>query len=315
MEFGADGGGIFLAVETFAITGVTGQVGGLVARRLARLGHQTPAGARLRLLARTEQGATELAEEVARETARTQVTVAGAEYRDAGAMRRALAGTTTLFLVSGRESADRVTEHLTAVDAAKAAGVRRIVYLSFVGAGPEATFTFARDHWHTEQHIRRTGLRFTILRDNLYLGQLPLFCGDDGVIRAPAGDGRTAAVAHEDIADVAAAVLTTDGYGGQTLNLTGPAALSLDEVAAELTRVAGREIRYQPETLDEAYESRGHYGAPQFEVDGWVTSYVAIARGDLAEVTPDVERVAGHRPRSFAEYLAAHPESYRRLKG
>ena len=74
----------------------------------------------------------------------------------------------TLFLVSGRESANRLAEHRSAVDAAVRAGVQRIVYLSFLGAAADCTFTFGRDHWHTEQHITATGLRHTFLRDSLY---------------------------------------------------------------------------------------------------------------------------------------------------
>lgn len=227
-------------------------------------------------------------------------------------MRRALADASTLFLVSGRESADRVGEHLSAIDAAVAVGVERIVYLSFVGAAPDTTFTFGRDHWHTEEHIRATGLRFTFLRDNFYQSSLAQFPGEDGVIRGPAGDGRVAAIGHDDIADVAVAVLSghavlsgQQGHDGATYNLTGPDALTLYEVAEELSRATGRPIRYQPETIDEAYASRAVYRAPAFEVAGWVTSYVAIAVGDLAAVTDDVQRVTGHRPQSFAEFLAS----------
>jgi NAD(P)H dehydrogenase (quinone) len=85
--------------------------------------------------------------------------------------------------------------------------VAHLVYISFYGAAPDATFTLARDHWQTEQHIRERGLTFTFLRDNLYADFIPLMPGADGVIRGPAGDGRVAAVAQDDIADVATATL------------------------------------------------------------------------------------------------------------
>ena len=262
-------------MELVAVTGATGQVGSRVARRLAST------GAPMRQ-------------------------VVGVQYRDGEAMRGALDGATTLFLVSGRESADRVGEHLSAIDAAVAAGVERIVYLSFVGATPDTTFTFGRDHWHTEEYIRASGLRFTFLRDNFYQSSLAQFPGEDGVIRGPAGDGRVAAIGHDDIADVAVAVLGGhEDHDGATYNLTGPEALTLHEVAEELRRATGRPIRYQPETIEEAYASRAIYRAPDFEVAGWVTSYVAIAVGDLAAVTHDVQRVAGHRPQSFAEFLTS----------
>ena len=95
-------------------------------------------------------------------------------YDDRAAMTEAFRGAQTVFLVSGRESADRVAEHTSAVDAAVDAGVERIVYTSFLRASPDATFTFARDHYATEQHIRGTGLGFTFLRDSMYADFVPL---------------------------------------------------------------------------------------------------------------------------------------------
>jgi uncharacterized protein YbjT (DUF2867 family) len=137
--------------------------------------------------------------------------------------------------------------------------------------------------------------------------------GPDGVIRGPAGDGRVAAVARDDIADVAVAALVGGGHEGRSYDLTGPEALTLAEAAEELSRAAGQPIRYQAETLEEAYASRASYGAPGWEVDGWVTTYVAIANGDLEQVSGDVAAVAGHPPMRLAEFLRSNPESYRHL--
>ena len=107
---------------------------------------------------------------------------------------------------SGSETPDRVDKHRAFVGAAAAAGIEHVVYVSFYGAAADATFTLARDHWSTEQHIRASGLRWTFLRDNLYLDFFPAMVGDDGMIRGPAGSGRVAAVAQNDIADVATAI-------------------------------------------------------------------------------------------------------------
>lgn len=222
-----------------------------------------------------------------------------ADYADRAGMVRALEGGRTLFLVSGREDPDRVRAHRTAVDAAVETGIERIVYLSFAGAAPDCTFTFGRDHWHTEQYIRATGLRFTFLRDNFYLEMIPRLAGADGVIRGPGGDGRVAAVSYDDIAACAVAVLQGDGHDGVTYTLTGPEAFSLHEAARTLG------LTYVPETVAEAYASRAHYGAPDFEMAGWVTSYEAIANGELAEVTGDVEALTGRRPRSLRDMIDA----------
>ena len=147
--------------------------------------------------------------------------VAQASYADAAAARAALAGIDTLFMVSGAEDPNRLAAHLTFVDAAAAAGVRRIVYTSFFGAGPDSTFLLARDHWYTETADPRLGLAFTFLRDNLYADVFLDFAGPEGVLRGPAGDGRVAAVARADVIDVAVAVLRGRGAGDRRPRTTG----------------------------------------------------------------------------------------------
>jgi uncharacterized protein YbjT (DUF2867 family) len=218
-------------------------------------------------------------------------------------------------MVSASEDPDRLTLHGNVVDAAADAGVERVVYTSFFGAAPDCTFTFGRDHWHAEQRIRASGLRHTFLRDNLYIDFLPLMVGADGVIRGPAGDGRVAVVARDDIADVAAAVLLEGGdrHDGRSYDLTGPEALTMAEAAQRLSELAGRTVTYHPETLEEAYASRASYGAPDWEVDGWVTTYVAIANGELEAVSGDVAAVAGHPPMGLDDFLRRNPDSLRRL--
>ena len=284
-------------MAALAVTGVTGGLGGRVARRLA------DRGVAQRLVVRDPSRAPQL----------PGAEVVRAHYGDGEAMRRALDGVDTLFLVSASEAFDRVRLHTGAVDAALAAGVQRIVYTSFLASSADATFTFARDHWHTEEHLRQTGVRHTVLRDNLYLDFVPRFVGGDGVIRGPGGDGRVAAVARDDIADVAAAVLLGDGHDGRTYDLTGPAAFTLRQAAEELSRVSGRTITYHAESIEEAYASRAGYGAPHWEVTGWVTTYVAIAVGDLEAVSDDVAGLAGHPPMDLAEFLRRNPDSHRHL--
>lgn len=272
-----------------ATTGATGTIGGGVARRLAA------AGIEQRLVVRDPGRAPRL----------PGATVAEADYGDGRAARRALDGIRTVFFVSGSEAADRRAQHRTFIDAAAASGVDHVVYLSFYGAAPDATFTLARDHWATEEHIRERGLTGTFLRDNLYLDVLPHFAGEDGLLRGPAADGRVAAVAQADVVDVAAAILTDPGpHAGRTYDLTGPEALTLEEVAATLTQETGRDVRYVPETLDEAYASRAAYGAEDWQVEAWVSTYAAIAAGELEGVTDDVATLTGHAPRSLVEVLA-----------
>jgi NAD(P)H dehydrogenase (quinone) len=279
------------------VTGSTGQLGSRIARLLA------DSGVPQRLLVR----------DPARAPSLPGAEVAQAAYGEHAALLNALDGVDTLMLLSATESADRVALHKATVDAAVAAGVRRIVYTSFAGAAPGATFTFARDHWHTEQHLRASGVRHTFLRDSLYLDYFPLFVGADGVIRGPAGDGRVAGVARDDVADVVVAVLLGDGHDGRSYDVTGPEAFSFQQAAEELSRATGRAVAYHPEALEEAYASRASYGAPHWEVTGWVTTYAAVAAGELDVVSDTVDTVAGHPPMGLAEFLRRNPASYAHL--
>jgi NAD(P)H dehydrogenase (quinone) len=280
-----------------AVTGATGQIGRRVARRLAS------AGIPQRLVVRDVARAPELA----------GAEVAQASYDDRAALVRAFTGIDTLFLVSASEDADRVRQHINALDAAAEAGVERVVYLSFLAAAPDATFTFARDHAATERHARELGLRHTFLRDAFYTDFLPTLAGADGVIRGPAGDGAFTPVTRDDVADVAAAVLRSGAYDGATLDVTGPDRLTMGQLAALLTDVCGRPVRYAEETLEEAYASRASYGAPPFEVDGWVSTYAAVAAGELDVLSSTVRDVTGREPAGVREFLERNPASWQHL--
>jgi uncharacterized protein YbjT (DUF2867 family) len=270
-----------------AITGATGNIGRAVTE------HLHARGARLRLVVRDPRRAPAGASDVVRAT-----------YDDRDAAIAALRGADLLLMVSASESADRLDEHRTFVDAAADAGVGHVVYTSFIGAAPQATFTLARDHAATEEHLRASGMAWTFLRDSLYLDFLPELAGDDGVIRGPAGQGRVGAVARADVARCAAAVLVSPGtHAGRTYDLTGPEALTLAEVARTLTDVTGRATTYEEETVAQAYASRQHLGAPAWQLDAWVSTYTAIAAGELAQVTDAVEQLTGTPPTRLADLL------------
>lgn len=278
------------ALPPLAVTGSTGALGGLVARRLA------DAGVAQRLLVRDPQRAPGLPG-----AAVTRIT----GYADQADAERALAGVTTLLMVSGEEAADRLDQHRRFVDAAAAAGVRHVVYTSFFGAAADCTFTLGRDHYATEQHLRASGMEWTFLRDNFYLDFLPDIVGQDGVIRGPAADGLLSAVSRDDIAACASAVLQDPGtHAGRTFDLTGPEALSMTSVAEVLSQGLGREVRFHDETLEEAYESRKRWPAPDWQYDAWVSTYTAIAAGEVAGLSGDVEALTGRPPISLSEQLA-----------
>jgi NAD(P)H dehydrogenase (quinone) len=275
-------------MTVLAVTGSTGRVGGLVARRLG------PEVDRL----------------VVRDASRAprvdgDPEVVEASYGDLEASRRALEGVDLLLMVSAAESPVRRAEHRTFIEAATQAGVGHIVYTSFAGAAPDAIFTLGRDHFDAEQAIRASGMSWTMLRDSFYSDFFPLFAGEDGVVRGPAGEGRVAAVARADVADVAVEVLRDPGrFAGQVCTLTGPEAFSVREACARMTAALGRPYSYVEETVEEAYASRRRWSTEAFQLDAWVSTYLAIGSNQLAEVSPDVERITGHAPRTLEQSLS-----------
>src|SRR5712692_8263109 len=284
------------SIPLIGVTGSTGQLGGRVATRLAALGHPQ------RLLVRN----------LARAPRLPGAEVFQASYEDGPSMRAALSGVQTLFLVSGY-GPTRLEQHYSAIDAAVAAGVERIVYTSFLAAAPLATFTHAREHYLTEQRIRVSVRRYTFLRPSFYLDRAPRWFSNEGVIQGPAGNGTISWVSRDDIADVAVAVLTTKGHEGASYDITGAQALTLAEASEEFSRATGLPASYRPETPEEARASRAKFNPSDWELDAWVSTYVAIATGEMSVVSHTVEALTGHAPQTLADYLHQHPESYQHV--
>ncbi|GGU79569.1 nucleotide-diphosphate-sugar epimerase [Streptomyces albospinus] len=267
---------------TVAVTGVTGALGGRIAARLA--GHGVPQ----LLVGRSPDRMPELPGAQRR---------GPAAYADADAMRKALEGASTLILVSGHRTGRRLEEHATAVEAAIAVGVDRVLYVSLVGAAPAATYTNARDQWLTEQFLAGAGIRHTVLRAGFYTSTPAALANEEFVVSGPASTGRAAFVTHEDIADVITAVALDEGpcseHDGATLEITGPEALTLDEAVTRIAAATGRPYRFEPETLEDAFTRRWRLGMSGEQIETWISWYQAIERGEISVVTDVVPRLTG----------------------
>lgn len=273
---------------TIALTGVTGNLGREVARVLSEAGIST------RHLARSPERAEVF----------TNAELVEASYENSPQTREALKGVDVLFMVSAREHPQRLQQHLAFVDAAKAAGVRHIIYTSFYNAHEEATFTLARDHARTERYIQEQGFTYTFLRDNFYLDFFVDLCLTYDEIRGPAGNGVVSAVVRSDVAAVIAQIMKEPvKWENQVLNMTGPENLTMQEIVDKVGKATKKSIRYINETIEEAYQSRKAWPAEQWEYDSWVSTYTAIANGEQEGVSTDIERVLGVPPTSLEKYL------------
>ena len=270
------------------ITGVTGKLGSYVANLVDKKGiasvHLARSPERAKIYASAE--------------------IRKIVYANTPEVVEALKGIDILLMISARENPERVKEHKNFLDAAKLAGVEYIVYTSFYGADEKATFTLSRDHAQTEAYIKELGFTYTFLRDNFYLDFLIDIALENGEIRGPAGRGRVSAVARKDTSRVAAEILLNPKeWENQTLNLTGPEELSMEEIVALLSKETGKTITYVDESVEEAYESRKKWPAQTWEYDAWVSTYTAIKAGEQAGVSTDVEKVLGHPASSLFDTL------------
>lgn len=274
-------------------TDASGQVGGKVAALLAARGH------RQRLVVPEVGKAPDLQG--------AEISVL-ADESDSLAMQAALAGVDTVFLVPVRERPDRVAVHRVVVDATVAAGVRHIVYSSFLNAAPDATFTWARDHYATEEYIRSAGVPFTFLRGSVYLEVLHYAVAADQTIHAPGGDGRFAPVARDDMARVAAAVLASPAmHTGHSYDITGPATISFAELAQAFTAARGTPVGYADQEVTEALALARASGMPEWQAQGWISALHQVSTGELDLVSDTVRALTGRRPVSLAEFLGQYP--------
>jgi len=229
-----------------------------------------------------------------------------ADFGDIASLDRAMKGIERAFIVSGHaRPGERAKLHRNAFQAAARAGVKHLVYLSFQNASPHSEFPDCRDHHQSEQYLAETGVPYTSLRDNTYMDMLSVMPNDQGIIRGPAGNGRAAFVSREDVAQVAAMVLKDPEKATGLFNVTGPQAISLAEAAERLSRICGRAIRYQNETVEEARKWRSQ-GAEEWQVDTWIGSYLAIAAGEVEQTSDTVQLLTGREPMNLEAYFNSY---------
>lgn len=271
-----------------AVTGVTGNLGGMVSELCKKNGIE------VRNLARNVEKAEKLGFS----------NVFKSSYDKSEDTVKSLKGIEVLFMVSGSENPNRVQQHKDFIDAAKIAEVSHIIYLSFYNASKNSIFTLGRDHYATEEYIKENGFKYTFLRDNFYVDFFVDLCREYGEIKGPAGNGKVSAVVRSDVSEVVAKILENPGKcENQTLNMTGPEELSITEIAKTVSEYFGKEIKYIEETVEEAYESRKIWKAEQWEYDSWVSTYTAIAENEQSGISNDIEKVLGRKATSLVEYL------------
>jgi NAD(P)H dehydrogenase (quinone) len=280
------------------VTGASGHLGRLVAEEL--LDRIPPF--ELVLVTRHPEAIADLGERGA--------TVRHGDFDDPGTLVPAFEGGESLLLISTLAVGRRVPQHRAAIEAATAAGVRRLVYTSFPKpvadhpVGPIAT-----EHGETEAILQESGLEWTVLRNATYAElQVPpgALAVAGGKLYTNAGDGRLVSVSRRDCARAAAAVMTTDGHAGKTYDVTGDKALSQSELVGLLSEVSGRSVELVPVGDRMLSWGLARTGAPKPVARAIVAFGKAVREGYYDVVDPAVTKLTGVPPRSLRDVLIAH---------
>jgi uncharacterized protein YbjT (DUF2867 family)/lysophospholipase L1-like esterase len=283
-------------IMTYLIIGATGNIGGRVVDRLLARGE------RPRVLVRDP--------DEARKRHGERVDVAVGDLTDATSLAPAFAGVDAVLLIN--TGVDLATRDAAVAQVAKEAGVRYLVKLS----SKDVEQGVGTGQWHGrgEAAIRASGIAFAFIRPAGFmsnaLGWAPMI-RSEGVVRTPTSDGKIPFVHPDDIADVAAKVLIGREHDGQTLQLTGPEALSYAEMTAKIGAVIGEPITFQSISPSEARMGLIASGEPPPMADAIVSIWQAIREGRLAGVTGEVERILGRPAATFDEWVRQNASAFR----
>lgn len=281
------------------VTGANGNLGGQVIANLRELAG--PSG--------FVAGTRDPSSPFARELAASGVGVRRVDFDDPATLATAFEGVEAALLISTyAPNAVRPRQNLNAIEAARKAGVRRLAYTSFAGASPTASADHTVEvHWPTEQALMASGLEYTILRHALYAD---IMVGDldetlaTGVLRRAGGSARCCYIARDDLGVSAATVLARPGHANRIYTETMEQALTGEEIAALMSEVFGKTIRYEAvPSAQWAQYMTDHWGVPLELSKSSIGTMRAIEKGEFDIVSGDYETITGRPPKTMRQFL------------
>ncbi len=231
------------------------------------------------------------------------------DYDDYSSLLSAFKGIDQLLLISGSDIINRSKQQENAVKAAKEAGVKQIIYTSFVRKNETETSPIAmlaKAHIETEKNIKASGVTYTILQDNLYADVLPLFMGEKVLetgIFLPAGDGKASFATRLDMAEAAANILTSEGHENKEYILSNDTNYSLTDVASLLTELSGKQVLYHSPSAEVFTETLSKAGVPMEIIAMSAGFCEAIRQGEFSTTKSDLGYLLGRKPTTLKEYL------------
>jgi uncharacterized protein YbjT (DUF2867 family) len=276
------------------ITGATGRVGGATLKQLVNR------GVPVRALVRNPEQASAMAS--------PEVEPVICDLAQPRALEAALQGVTATLLVSPLDP-HQVALQGHFIDAAKRTGRAHIVKISGLQTALDSPVRSGRWHAQTEKYLEDSGLPFTHLRPPYFMQNILRFAPTirvSGEFVGALHQGRVAMIDVGDIAAVAATALTASGHAGKAYVLTGPEALSYQDVAEKLSRLRGKPVAYKDVPLEVMRQQLLASGMPEWHVDVQIDFSNALGAGHASTVTDTVEAVTGKPPRSFEQFIREH---------
>jgi NAD(P)H dehydrogenase (quinone) len=280
------------------ITGATGHYGGLVIDFLLKKGIE-PAGITALVRDNSKAGALKA----------KGIKVVTGDYEDYKSLVTAFTGTEKLLFISGSDIVKRGKQHQNAVNAAKEAGVKHIIYTSFQRVNDSASSPIAllaKAHIDTEKQIKSSGINYTILKNTLYADGLPAFYGEMAAetgIFFPAGKGRGAFALRSDMAEATTGILTHQGHENKEYLFSNTENVSFADIAEILSEIFGKKVNYIEPSIEIYAGAMRKAGLPE-PVIGIMTGFgEALIQGEFSDTSKDLENLLGRKPVSVKEFL------------
>jgi NAD(P)H dehydrogenase (quinone) len=281
------------------VTGATGHLGSATIEFLL---NKVPASG-IAALARSEEKAGTLKEK--------GIDVRIGNYDDYSSLVKSFQGVDKLLLISASEMGNRATQHINAINAAKEASVKHIVYTSFIRQKDDpnsALWFIARDHIETEEYLMNCGIPYTIFKNGFYMDMITDFIGknvlESQIVFLPAGDGKVSFTLRKEIAEALANMLTTDGHENKSYDIGGEETVSFGEIADFLTEISGKKINYVSPDVETYKQELAKHNIPEMYINLFAAFAVAFSENAMDVESKDFTTLLGRNTTDVKSFLA-----------